>query len=279
MAIVHICSCCGLDLARTRPQRDPRSGLNLVHCPRCATAHIRRRHPLVAAAMRSRRLGLTATVLTLQLAMIALLTMFTVGAIAGMLSTISLWMVGAAGHRPYPPSADEIAWLIIAPCLLLAPLTGTWLSTCFPHLRVRQTWLLWHGWIAAIMTIAVAALAIAAMHDQTGVAGQMIGAGASPTIRQTLAAGALGLAGAFAMILVMAAFAMGGVPAGWFIRRAARETRRALWRWRRRHRRAVAPAPREALRPVPYPQFASSASRSSTFTSPSPSRSAGHAAG
>jgi hypothetical protein len=48
VAVSHICTSCGLDLARLRAAVEPHYGLPLVVCPECSTPAIRRREPITA---------------------------------------------------------------------------------------------------------------------------------------------------------------------------------------------------------------------------------------
>lgn len=56
MAISHLCTTCGLDLARVRAAVDPHYGLPLVCCPRCRHYQFRRKYPILRRWKQARRI-------------------------------------------------------------------------------------------------------------------------------------------------------------------------------------------------------------------------------
>src|SRR5262245_7451405 len=120
MAIAQICLDCGLDLARIRIRQDPHYGLPIVHCPRCEAVSVRRVHPLAVAWKTIRRVDWSLTVLLVQI--IFALAFTTATLISTYSLAIGLWTI-ASGN-----AGSDIYWFLLVPPLIVAPLTGAWLT-------------------------------------------------------------------------------------------------------------------------------------------------------
>jgi hypothetical protein len=67
MSLAHVCLGCGFDLARQRPRNEPYYGLPLIVCPRCATASVRRKHPIAVRWRQVRRVDWALSILLVKL--------------------------------------------------------------------------------------------------------------------------------------------------------------------------------------------------------------------
>ena len=146
MAIAHVCLGCGWDLARVRPQREPHYGLDLIRCPRCRAAVVRRKHPIWTRWRQFRRLDFAITVLGARVFITALLTFLNV--MAAMLCVVLLSELRV--DREWPDGAGVYLIMIFG---MLAPLTGTWLTAAFEHIPRWRMWFGWLLWIALILVV------------------------------------------------------------------------------------------------------------------------------
>lgn len=148
MAIAHVCVKCGWDLARVRPQREPHYGLNLVRCPRCGAASVRRQHPIRAAWRKFRRFDFAMTLVFLRLVAVATLTLLCA---AGSVFTIALASeLKRTNGGPWPREAGLflIIFYLITPTLL-----GAFLTAAFAHIARWKVWLGWLAWIAIVLIV------------------------------------------------------------------------------------------------------------------------------
>jgi hypothetical protein len=152
MAIAHVCLNCGRDLARVHPQREPHYGLALVTCPNCATACVRREHPVWRGWKNGRRSVFAIGVLAARLFISALLSLLNVLAI---FMSLFLWAElqrvdrGGTPQRIPPQAAIFLAFAYG----LLAPLTGVWLTAGFEHIARWKMWIAWLGWMTLILLV------------------------------------------------------------------------------------------------------------------------------
>src|SRR5262249_31403891 len=150
MALAHICLGCGLDLARQHPRKEPHYGLPLVVCPRCATACVRRRHPIVVRWRQFRRVDWALSILVVKM-LWALATITATGfTMFGALMLMARWpqiehefTSGWKSHLFALGMAAAWAFVIL-PCII-----GAWITAGLGHLTRRQAWI---GWLA-IMSV------------------------------------------------------------------------------------------------------------------------------
>ncbi len=152
MAISHLCLQCGFDLARVRPQRDPHYGLPLVHCPKCETAAVRRRHPVWRGWRNGRR-----TVRSL------FQFVFRVGFTLGLM-VVSCGMIAYLFRRymEYDLIDDDLIRIILPQAITLSLVTGFWLATAFRHGKQPWVWTVW----MMVMFPALQLTALFAYQDQ-----------------------------------------------------------------------------------------------------------------
>lgn len=98
MAIAHVCTACGEDLALIAPEREPHYGWMLVRCPRCDAPAVRREHAVRALWRRARKRSKAAAGLFGRL-----------GAFAGVSAGVTAWTgVLAAGSAAFAASPDGL---------------------------------------------------------------------------------------------------------------------------------------------------------------------------
>jgi hypothetical protein len=223
MAIAHVCMGCGLDLARVR-LRPPEShyGLRLVICPRCSwtctrlSGGPRSRHPIWQGWRTYLRVQRSIAAILGQVAIVIVLIGFTLPVVGHVGSVVKT--MGLAGLLEYETRFGAVA------AVVLAVLTGTWLSSCFPHWRHGTPWLAWTGLLTLVVLGVKIALPLKARMDvRFGMAGA--------DVRIDWEGTAMMLAVFGTMMMV----SLAGVPLGGAVR-VSYARRRAL-RWSRRRRR------------------------------------------
>ena len=124
MAISHVCTSCGLDLARVRARLEPRYALPIVVCPDCGRAAVRHK----PRAWRSFRcLAVSVLTLAAQVGMI-------VAGLAGLLAVSDeLGHKIARGSFGELPRDEIILRLSVYAAFAVA--LGAWLTAGFPHAR------------------------------------------------------------------------------------------------------------------------------------------------
>jgi hypothetical protein len=225
MAIAHVCIQCGWDLARVRPTLEPRYRLPLVICPRCARACVRREHPLRSGWWRLVRVDAALRVLTLQVLCIGL-----VGALS---TAATLGVMTGAYQRLAGRDAEFLEWLCFWVFAVFSPLTGSWLTAAFSHLRRSAVWL---GWYAFMSLPLLTMLVMGAWFGDLPVE-----APGQEHITASWSVFKLGLISFFAPGMVIAAAMMAcataGIPLGKILLQLHAKQRGAVWRWRRRRRK------------------------------------------
>lgn len=226
MAAAHVCMTCGLDLARLRVRRDQHYGLPLVICPSCATAAVRRKHPLLARYRQARRAGLALFVIAFQLGLVALFTFVnTFAAIA-----IALILLDVPDFR----DEAEIRWVTILSMAVFPPILGTWLTISFRHLK---RWRVWLGWfVFMLVPIALFGWGLAAS-DEFVIAPDVFGhdgwRGWATIALSTAIFAVIGAAPLAGMMIVATPGMLIGRALLWVDARV----RQALWRFRLRNAR------------------------------------------
>ena len=224
MAISHLCTNCGSDLARIRARREPRYGLPLIVCPRCGTCAVRRRHPLPRRYRSGKRLMVSLAVLVAQL---GLLVAFTVLAIVVCVQFGDAFMRG-----DIEPSRPEMTVLAVLSFGVLPLALGMWLKAGLSHWRRPVAWLVFALVVLPMLSIDTLLLPWLAR--------------SIPSLDLTLQWDScrwdlwLGRASALAALMSVALL---GIPAGAGLGRLHDLARRGLWRFRLRQarmRRAIA---------------------------------------
>lgn len=223
MAISHVCLSCGLDLARIRAAREPHYGLMLVRCPGCATASVRRRHPLVELWRSFRRFDWSVTVMAVNAALFG-------GLAAGMLGGL-LYVLKESADLPFVELWRR-HWFGLGFSLTVWPLAaGTWLTVGLGHWRRLAAWITFGSIVAAGVAVAGVVIAVddlEAVFRETG---------AWPSLADlAVGAGDTVLRG-WTLLFLMMLGAVAGVPPGLAIRWLLVRGRWAVWRWRRRRQR------------------------------------------
>lgn len=127
MAIAHLCTRCGHNLARVRPVFDADARLPVLHCPACGLTCVRRRHELRRCWRRVQRLESGLRILLLQLACFTLFVLLTI--MASLIFPEMLARRSLAHFR-------EDDWIAVIALLGLMPVgLGAWLSATLPHWR------------------------------------------------------------------------------------------------------------------------------------------------
>ncbi|HRP61835.1 MAG TPA: hypothetical protein PK400_00920 [Phycisphaerales bacterium] len=142
MSMAHICTGCGLDLARQRPAREPHYGLRLVTCSCCGTASVRRRHPIDRAWRTTLRVANVIKALGSRLLLLLIFTLLTI------------WTARGTANRLERISIEQF-WerhqvMVVLSFIVLPMMTGMWLSAAFAHWRYKAQWLAWAGWIIGV---------------------------------------------------------------------------------------------------------------------------------
>lgn len=224
MAISHLCTTCGADLARVRARREPYYGLPLVVCPHCGTPAVRRRHPLQKRWRSGRQLALSLTIIQAQL---LLLIGFVV------LTTVVCVQFGD-DFSDRSLNFQQVGTTIIAALSfgLLPVALGTWLTAGLPHWRRAMPWIAFTLLILPMLSIDTLLLpSLTHLMPASGMTGEV------GSCRWDLWLGRLA---ALAAILAVAVL---GIPIGKGLTLAHDHARHALKRARlrrRRVRRAIA---------------------------------------
>lgn len=231
MAIAHVCAKCGWDLARVRPQREPHYGLNLVRCPKCQAASVRRKHPIWAAWRRFRRLDFAVTLIGLRAIGICTITLFcTLGSIA------TIGLVGVFGARQRMPG--EAGLFLVVFYVLLPLLLGTFLTAAFAHIARWKMWLGWLAWMAAILFLVSMHGPLDSQFDPRpnpeDIDGPIVGWLFQGVVNVVLPA--------LVAVTVMLLIALPGALIGRVLLRLGEALRRAKWRWRRKRLRLAGAA-------------------------------------
>jgi hypothetical protein len=173
MAISHICMSCGLDLARLHPRPDPHYGLPIVVCPRCATAVVRRAHPLVVRWREARRLrgamramGLRAAVgAALMAASVGMVFLVEAGAKDLGVSAFELprlIFLGRDGAHRLPEEAPVMGGVLLGLWVLLQIGVGVLLSAGLRHWGRAIAWGVWAGLLVLMLSLVPASYPVRA---------------------------------------------------------------------------------------------------------------------
>jgi len=224
MAISHLCTTCGADLARVRARREPHYGLPLVVCPHCGTPAVRRRHPLQRRWQSGRQLALSLTVI---LAQILLLIGFIV------LTTVVCVQFGDDFSDRRINFRQVGMTAIVALSFGLLPVAiGTWLTAGLRHWRRAAAWLAFGLLILPMLSIdTLLQPALSQLMPASGASG------ATDVCRWDLWLARL------ATLAAILAVALLGIPVGKslaFVHDYARRALRRMLLRRRRLRRAIA---------------------------------------
>ncbi len=221
MAIAHVCNECGLDLARTRPVREPHYGLLLVTCPRCSRHCVRRRHPFVVWWRTLLRVDASITALGLQIV--------AAGGFAA-LTFVSIATLAAVFADMLTDGTSRAALFVLILCIVGLPIaTGVWLGAAFTHLRWWQAWLGWAGFLYGLAVV-IAGIASAVFMATAGLApngGWVAGTTIGGVTILTLAP----------VLVVMLIVTLCGMPLGRPLAKLNGFARRVRWRMRRKRRR------------------------------------------
>lgn len=231
MAIAHICAKCGWDLARVHPQREPHYGLNLVRCPKCDAAAVRRKHPIWVAWRRFRRLDFAVTLIGLRVIGIAAFTFWcTIGGIFTLVLRSEI-----ERHQRIP---DETGLFLVVFYLLLPLLLGTFLTAAFAHIARWKMWIGWLAWMAIVLLIVSVHGPIERQFDPRpypvdidgSIVGWILHGVADIVLPALIAVGA------------MLVIALPGTFIGGLLLRLGDTLRRTKWRWRRKRMRLAGAA-------------------------------------
>ncbi len=150
MAMSHVCMVCGQDNARVSARLDPVYGLPTVVCVRCGGRSVRRRHPIIAAWRRFKRLDLALSALTLQAIFGAACVVGVVFAMnllghaavdagltgRGALLEAARLLAGTAGSS----RLDDDMFAMALALTVNAALSGVWITATLGHTRVLRRW-------------------------------------------------------------------------------------------------------------------------------------------
>lgn len=162
VAISHICTGCGTDLARERAGPEPHYGLWIVECPGCGGVAVRRRHRQLANRRRARRWrtaiwSLAGRVLLLTLATVAVLIASSI--LAETLQRVGLrWGDGfdiLTGRTPWPGEDWEYtgASFVAIGWVLACVTAGAVLGAGLAHWRWWAAWGAWAGLLLMLVWI------------------------------------------------------------------------------------------------------------------------------
>jgi hypothetical protein len=163
MAISHLCTSCGLDVARVRALREPLYGLPLVTCPRCGVHAVRRRHPLIARWRQILRLKTSVLVMLVQAALAVGLTLGTVGAC---IIWAQRWLGGGIDVGDERIVAGMAVGFLCLPAAL-----GLWLTAGLGHWRAGTQWAVFAAVVTALLSLDTV-VAPAVMHGLVAVGGE-----------------------------------------------------------------------------------------------------------
>jgi hypothetical protein len=224
MAISHLCTNCGSDLARIRARREPLYGLPLVVCPRCGICAVRRRHPLQRRYRSGKRLALSLAVLAAQLGLLA--------AFISLTTAVCVQFGEDFMRGGVELSRPEMTVLAVLSFGALPLALGAWLKAGLPHWRGAIAWLVFALFMLPLLSIdtlllpwlarSIASLNLALQWD---------------SCRWDLWLGRVSALGVIMLVALL------GIPIGTGLVRLNDMARRGLWRLRLRRartRRAIA---------------------------------------
>lgn len=215
MSMAHICTGCGLDLARQRPVREPHYGLRLVTCSGCGTSSVRRRHPLDRAWRTTLRVANVVKALSARLLLLLIFTLMTIWA--------ARWTADRLERVSVEQLWDRHRLMVALSFIILPIMTGIWLSAAFTHWRYTSQWLAWAGWIVGVGWIVPLLIAIIRWWPSD--------IGLSWHVDPRLSSMAL------AAFAVMWAISFMAIPLGSILIRASQHSQRKQWRRRRQRLR------------------------------------------
>jgi len=226
MAIAHVCTACGHDLARIRAALDPHYSLPLVRCDRCGACCVRRVHPVLAGFRALRRVDWSLTVLAVQITLLASFALVWIIAVPNV-----AWELVQQYPGRYTRAHLEALWTVG----VIGVFTGTWLRVSFSQFRFHRAVMVW----TLLTTAGIAAVSALLNCDQ--VLWHLLGGDVSRA-RLWIEKGAIA---ELSLLLLMCAPAIAvlavavwpGKPIGDVILWTLRWMRRELWRHRRRARR------------------------------------------
>jgi hypothetical protein len=145
MPISHVCTGCGVDLAHLSSEPEPHYGLRVIVCPKCRSASVRTREPLIAGWRSARRLAAAGTLALLHIGVL------------GLLSVAFTGFAYAQSARWIDPSAKRLVNDPDAPLLTIlaaiASLAGLWLGLTVTHRSVLARVGIWLGVLAIPISI------------------------------------------------------------------------------------------------------------------------------
>lgn len=139
MAISHICSECGFDLARIRPEPEAHYGLRIVTCPRCDQVFVRRRHPVDEGIRRFRQMIRSVVALVGNGLAIGILLYATVEGWSAVLDEIRNQFLMEERQL------DLVLLSVLPVWALFALMSGIWISAPLAHWKRSRIWLMWMG--------------------------------------------------------------------------------------------------------------------------------------
>lgn len=163
MPLSHTCCSCGLELCRVRAARDAVYALPVVVCPRCASASVRRRHPVSAGWRTFLRLFAAMRRLALQLVLLLVFTLI-MGAFLHSLRLDLTAQVPPLRRIWEDPDAGTLSvlrrqlvrsglmWQLMA-WVCYATGLGAWLVAGFAHWRRFTAWPAWLGAMLLIFSV------------------------------------------------------------------------------------------------------------------------------
>jgi hypothetical protein len=143
MALAHVCSGCGANLALARPRRDPIYGLPLVWCAGCGRPSVRCLHPIWRRWQELRAAAVALGWLALRLVLV-----------------LFMWIVALLATAIVMHSIDAArvleAWFVGVVVVLFGAVAvsqGVWITTGLSHLSHRGAWLGWAGFLGGVTTV------------------------------------------------------------------------------------------------------------------------------
>lgn len=148
MAIAHHCAVCGYALTRVRVGLDPVYRLQVVACPNCKTACVRRRDPVSMALRRAAQLFAALAYLLPRVIATGILLAASWLITAGLLDFHAhepLWDIVRGGLGSSEPGMkgawayflDEGGRALMVAVVICGVCTGAWLAAAFSHVRPR----------------------------------------------------------------------------------------------------------------------------------------------
>jgi hypothetical protein len=196
---------------------------------------VRHEHPTWKRWHQVRRIDWTLTILVVQVIVFLLLATMTSLIIPGVVFNSAPW-IGVQVFDVRPPDELEIRevyWMCFWVLGVLGPLTGTWLTMGFSHLRRWKVWAAWGG-LMLVIQFTFALMFIVATSDG-GPFPMRIGT-ADLAARTFIAAGMYFAPGAIVLALIMVT-ALLGIPVGKTLLWTGKYIRSTRWRLRRRSRK------------------------------------------